>query len=1325
MRLMLKHVLFSLIIHFVNGQTIDVSGIDYNKVTKNPHSWDYYYTYGETINWKCVAQTDHAYWIFPLSRSECSEEKSTLISIKGLTDKNDGQIVICEYRDYKEVKESIKITLRYVPGSYIRVIGINYDKVKARSLNNLDYYYDEGEILNWRCTTTYTWSSTKWLKACQSISIPIDNSITKNEYKCGLRCTFDTNNYENIVITLHINPVSGYQVTGVNIKRLQTITPNEHIYYFDNNEQLHWTCQRTTTSGDVYWKCGANCNLIPETRRSTELLATVLQANDGMTIYCVHDKGNVIPDFITYTLKSICISTIQARTSPLVVSVPKSSNYLFYISVKDNTRLLAIDNSKHIYSYKYYVGEIVELECTAYRDSARLHSLRWDYSSGFDVLNLTTGNISTLKTKLTQRNQNKQLFCKDIHAEAHATLTLILSDYTCQNQNISVPAFGCKTERTSFFITGLPERQELNFKGSKKCSVTLEFTEPLTLNLTCYRLLKNRNSYGPIKWRFKDQDLQTGDFNGCNGTVHQTFNVTDEDDGQEIVCEIKSDEEGGDEYEIKLGLKYEPPPTTAPTTGVISAGIVDQPILMTRYKRGLYHLRSQDKQTKNTVNEIDMEVNLNKNIYICNVKDKYINVINEDEITINVQSKNRIDKLWCFNEMSGTQNIIENIDENNNNHIYIKQITVKNSLQGIWNCTFLGRQHSFNSSWSPKYTYDKKTYLKTNCSLNVTVIDRPTSNDVIDDYQGEDSSSSPASEEHDEQNSMKEIKFHMKIKDKTYKCDVEPEAIHLKEGEDIKIIVTSKKFVNHFWCFSENDNSTNIMSDIITKETDKKGLYYKLGAVTRSMEGKWNCTFLGLPLYNYGPTYKFNGFTYLRANCNLNVFVEQLPSSTISPTIPVSTYEDSISNANDSSNYEIANMISFTIDIIKNTFMCAVKPKSIDLIEGEMLTIKINSKPYINYKWCFSGNDTRTNIAEDIEELNDESDVHTFVKYVDVTTSLEGKWNCSFLGFWNAPDIFKPRFTYNGYQYLRTNCSLHINVKPRSTTIVEPTSTVPITLSTTTTSSISTSTNSSTISAVTLPSSTPSSSSAFITNKTADSRSGDRSSKSRKINNNIRKELSDKTVTDSTTGSDKENEPTGTGISMMLISYCFAGIACVLILIVLVCVLVKHIKRSKRIKKSTTDVTYENLSGDTNRQFPPNLEALYAKPYDTRSLEEESPYAVTSYQDTDTYSVPYVETDVNKLYAKPVPKKDRKEQLYTKVLPKNQRKPKGSEVTYAEIEHTPTKRLVPKDNTATYSEIMSENYATANKGYENVCRGAYANTKDTEYAEPAYCEAKR
>lgn len=150
------------------------------------------------------------------------------------------------------------------------------------------------------------------------------------------------------------------------------------------------------------------------------------------------------------------------------------------------------------------------------------------------------------------------------------------------------------------------------------------------------------------------------------------------------------------------------------------------------------------------------------------------------------------------------------------------------------------------------------------------------------------------------------------------------------------------------------------------------------------------------------------------------------------------------------------------------------------------------------------------------------------------------------------------------------------------------------------------------------------------------------------------------------------------------------------------------------------DITYENLRND--RQFPPNLETNYARPFDR--LDEDATYACPSQQ----YSVPYVEKDVNQLYAKPIPKNQRqkpKQELYTEVLPKslcNKNNP-----TYAELEFSSgSKKKKEKPEEPLYSEVQKQEYmnlnAKQNPNYGNICNDQFANADTSEYVEPAYCE---
>lgn len=152
------------------------------------------------------------------------------------------------------------------------------------------------------------------------------------------------------------------------------------------------------------------------------------------------------------------------------------------------------------------------------------------------------------------------------------------------------------------------------------------------------------------------------------------------------------------------------------------------------------------------------------------------------------------------------------------------------------------------------------------------------------------------------------------------------------------------------------------------------------------------------------------------------------------------------------------------------------------------------------------------------------------------------------------------------------------------------------------------------------------------------------------------------------------------------------------------------------------DPTYENLSNE--RQFPPNLETNYQRPFDR--IDEEPQYACTGQEPP--YSVPYVEKDLNKLYARPIPKNQRQkpvQDLYSEVLPKTHRK---NQVTYADIEFNSNKKKTKvKNEEPLYSEIQKEdNYANLNPkqnpSYDNVINGRYVNANTSEYAEPAYCE---
>ncbi|XP_026322696.1 uncharacterized protein LOC113232247 [Hyposmocoma kahamanoa] len=157
--------------------------------------------------------------------------------------------------------------------------------------------------------------------------------------------------------------------------------------------------------------------------------------------------------------------------------------------------------------------------------------------------------------------------------------------------------------------------------------------------------------------------------------------------------------------------------------------------------------------------------------------------------------------------------------------------------------------------------------------------------------------------------------------------------------------------------------------------------------------------------------------------------------------------------------------------------------------------------------------------------------------------------------------------------------------------------------------------------------------------------------------------------------------------------------------------------------KVKPDATYENLSNE--RQFPPNLESNYARPFDR--IDEEPQYACTSQESP--YSVPYNEKDINKLYARPTPKNQRQkpaQDLYSEVVPKRLRK---NEVTYADIEFNSNKKKTNvKNDEPLYSEIQKEdNYANLNPKqnprYDNVINGGrYVNANTSEYAEPAYCE---
>ncbi|KAL0858832.1 hypothetical protein ABMA27_011289 [Loxostege sticticalis] len=214
----------------------------------------------------------------------------------------------------------------------------------------------------------------------------------------------------------------------------------------------------------------------------------------------------------------------------------------------------------------------------------------------------------------------------------------------------------------------------------------------------------------------------------------------------------------------------------------------------------------------------------------------------------------------------------------------------------------------------------------------------------------------------------------------------------------------------------------------------------------------------------------------------------------------------------------------------------------------------------------------------------------------------------------------------------------------------------------------------------------------------------------------------------------------------------------VLIIVVLVACSIMVFKKGKREEAmiQRASVNYEHFTNDAQEPTPPfprgaKLEQTYLAPVDL----EESPYAISRPQDTDTYALPYTPSTVEELYSKPVPKTSRINALYSQILPKSLRGNQNSskyvnsgakdELQYAEIGH-PSKnyanvqdkskeKTVEEDN---YAEILhrSDDYANLNgqktggkpkdDNYTNVfSNDPYVNAKRDDYAEPSYCELSR